>query len=352
MIHRAVRTTAAAVAIAILIPLPGFAAEPFEKINTLKIDAMAFPRGVRSLGMGMTGTADALDPANVWYNPAILAYGPGIGLTGGTNNWTSGFDIGDIGISAATRVPSGDDTEWNVGAGVRYTTMDFEGTSDDTPTAIGTVPPLDGFTDWYLASTLAVGYSTDNFDFATGFAVKYLDAGQVPTDGFETWAWDVGALGRYTYHRQDGLRVITTGGVSGLSLGGSDAGPLLIQSVEQLRAGLGIRVEASGLQESGKPVGHLDPIMAIGINGEIVDYSGTDRKLGSSVGLEMSLVNILSIRYGYADSQYAFRYGQTFGGGLGYGWGRTYLRVDVAMAFETNLDKNISSFGFLVDIDI
>ncbi len=352
MNHRALGTVAATVALAVLVPRAGVAAEPFEQINTLKIDAMAFPRGVRSLGMGMTGTGDAFDPANVWYNPAVLAYSPGIGITGGTNNWTSGFDFSDIGLSAAYRVPSGDNAAWNVGAGLRYTTMDFGGANDDEPTAIGTFPPLDGFTDWYLASTVAGGYSPGNFDFAAGFTVKYLKGDQIITAEFDTWAWDVGLLGRYTYHRQDGLNVITTAGVSGLSLGGSDAGPLVIQSIEQFRAGMGIRVEASGLQESGESLGHFDPIMAIGINGEVVDYSDTDRKTGSSVGIEMSLINVLSVRFGYADSQYAFDYGQTFGGGLGYGWGRTYVRLDLAMAFETNLSKNISSFGFLVDIDI
>ena len=344
--------TAAALILAALVPCASFAADPFEKITTPRIDAMAFPRGVRSLGMGLTGTCDAYDPANAWYNPAVLAWGPGVGVTGGTNNWASGFDIRDIGISAAYRPPSGGNRAWNIGAGIRYTTLEFEGGSGDPPADSGAVSPLGGFTDWYLASTLAGGYTSGNFELAAGFTVKYFDAGQIPGVEFDAWAWDVGLHGRYVYHRKDGLDVVTKAGVSGLSLGGSESGPLAIQAVEQLRAGLGFRVEASGVQESGEPLGHLNPVLAIGINGEVVDYPDTDRKPGSSVGLEMSLVNILSIRYGYADSQYAFDYGQTFGGGLGFGRGRTYVRFDVAMAFETNLDKNISSFGFLVDIDI
>ena len=48
----------------------------------------------------------------------------------------------------------------------------------------------------------------------------------------------------------------------------------------------------------------------------------------------------------------AFDYGQTFGGGIGYGWKRVWFRLDFAMAFETNQTKNISAVGFEVDWNI
>jgi hypothetical protein len=342
----------ATVAAAWLIPAVVPAQDDFEKVVYERIDAMAFPRGVRSIGMGLTGTCDDNDPANVYYNPAVLAYGPGIGLNGGTNNWTSGFDISDIGISAAYRASPASRRGWHVGAGVRYVTMDFEGSDELQPTAIGTPPPIHAFNDWYLASAMAGGYSPGNFDLAAGFAVKYLDAGQIEGVDFSTWTYDVGAMVKYTYHRQDGLDVVTSGGVSGLSLGAGDGGPDEVKPVEQLRAGLGIRLEAAGTQESGEPIGWQSPILAVAINGEVVDYVDTDRDPGSSVGVEMAMANILSIRYGYADKQYTFDYGQTFGGSLGYGWNRAYFRFDLAMAFETDLGKNISAIGFLLDIDI
>ena len=293
----------AIVAIACAIPSAAPAQDPFEKIEYERIDAMAFPRGVRSIGMGMTGTCDDTDPANAYYNPAVLAYGPGIGLNGGTNNWTSGFDIIDVGISAAYRASTASRSGWNVGAGIRYVTMEFDGRDELHPTAIGTPPPIHTFNDWYLASTMAGGYSPGNFDLAVGFAVKYLDAGQIDGVDFSTWTYDVGAMAKYTYHRQDGLDVVTSGGVSGLSLGANDGGPDAIASVEQLRAGLGIRLEAAGTQESGEPIGWQSPILAIAVNGEVVDYVDTGRDPGSSVGMEMSMANSLSIRYGYADKQ-------------------------------------------------
>jgi hypothetical protein len=333
-------------------PTAGNAQNPFEKVVPVRIDAMAFPRGVRSIGMGMTGTADAGDPANVYYNPAVLAYGPGIGITGGTNNWTSGFDFYDLGVSAAYGPPPGSDRRWYAGAGIRYVNMDFDGANDAHPTALGTTPPEGAFNDWYLASTVAGGYSPGNFDLGVGFSVKYLDAGQIAGVDFSTWTYDVGALVKYTYRRSDGVDVVTSGGVSGLSLGSGDSGPDAIKPIEQLRAGLGVSLEAMGEPESGEPGDREFSILAIAVNGELVDYVDLDRDPGSSVGVEMALVNILSIRYGYADKQYAFEYGQTFGGALGYGFGRTYIRLDVAMAFETNLGKNISAVGLLVDLDI
>jgi hypothetical protein len=349
--HACIVATMAVAAVS-LFPTPPAAQDPFERVVYDRFDAMAFPRGIRALGMGVTGTGDAGDPANVYYNPAVLAYGPGIGLTGGTNNWTSGFDIGDMGVSATYPSVSSAGPAWHVGAGIRYVNMDFAGTDSVQPTAIGIPPPANSFSDWYLASTLAGGYSSGNFDLGAGFAVKYLDASQIEGVEFSSWTYDVGALVKYTYHRQDGLDVVTSGGVSGLSLGSGDSGPDAIEPVEQLRAGLGLRVEAMGLDESGERAKPRTPILAIAVNGEVVDYVDSDRDVGSGVGVEMSLVDIMSIRYGYADSQYAFDYGQTFGGGLGYGWGRAYFRFDFALAFETNLSKNISSIGLLLEFDL
>ena len=217
---------------------------------------------------------------------------------------------------------------------------------------VGTAPPEGAFNDWYLASTVAGGYSPGNFDLGVGFSVKYLDAGQIDDVDFSAWTYDLGALVKYTHRRSDGLDVVTSAGVSGLSLGSGESGPDAITPIEQVRAGLGVTVEAMGEQEAGETAGREFSILAIAVNGELVDYVDLDQDPGSSVGVEMALVNIMSIRYGYADKQYAFDYGQTFGGALGYGFGRTYIRFDVAMAFETNLGKNISSFGFLVDLDI
>jgi hypothetical protein len=349
--HALLLVTAAAVILSVM-PTAGNAQDPFEKVVPVRFDAMAFPRGVRSLGMGMTGTADDADPANVYYNPAVLAYGPGIGITGGTNNWTSGFDFFDLGVSATYGPPRGSDRRWSAGAGIRYVTMDFDGANDTDSTALGTAPPEGTFNDWYLASTVAGGYSTGNFDLGVGFAVKYLDAGQIAGIDFSSWTYDLGALVKYTYRRSDGVDVVTSAGVSGLSLGSGDSGPNAVKPIEQLRAGLGISLEAMAEPVSGDADGREFSILAIAVDGELVDYVDLDRDPGSSVGVEMALVNILSIRYGYADKQYAFDYGQTFGGALGYGFGRTYVRLDFAMAFETNLGKNISAVGFLVDLDI
>jgi hypothetical protein len=290
-------------ALALLAPLSSVADE-FEKVKTSYFGVLAFPRGVRSIGMGMTGAADVADPANVYYNPAVLAYGPGVALTGGTNNWQSGFDVSDIGLSATYNSLSDRGSNWHLGAGVRYTRLDAEPRPSAQPGAIGYPGPIDlSFTDWYLASTVAAGYTIGNVDLAAGFAVKYLEARVADTKS-DSWTYDAGLLAKYELQREEGMSFIPSLGVSALSFG--NQGDEFINPVEQVRYGAGLRIEAMGLQESGEPMGPSTPILAITVDGELLDFVDTDRKLGSGVGAELSLVNILSIRYGYADSQFAF----------------------------------------------
>jgi len=340
-------------------PRDGLAQDPFEKVEREYYGVLSFPRGVRSFGMGLTGTADAADPANVYYNPSVLAYGPEIGIVGGTNNWMSGFDVSDVGVSATYRSLSESHPRWHVGAGVRYVVMDFDGSTPTPQDSLYSWPTPQSFKDWYLGSTVAGGYKVGSFDLAAGFTVKYVDIASGSPDGVNTWTYDVGALAQYTYARNDGVFLNWSFGVSGLSLGGQkDEGAQIIDPAEQVRYGVGLRIEAVGLQESGEPISRDKSVISLTIDGELIDYVGTDLEPGSGVGFEMMMVNIMSIRYGYADKQYAFGpgqtfgYGQTFGGGLGYGWSRWWFRLDFAMTFETNLEKNISAVGMLIDVDI
>ena len=342
------------VALEVLVPLASVADTDFEKVESGYFGVLAFPRGVRSIGMGMTGTADDFDPANVYYNPAVLAFGPGAALTGGTNNWLSGFDISDIGVSASYQPRSGgDSSHWHLGAGVRYSRLDFEW-SGTPPDSISGYPDIDhSFSDWYLASTLAAGYHIGNMGVAAGFAVKYLKARTMGDNEINTWTFDTGLLVKYVIRRPEGTNIIPSLGVSALSLGGNkNVGSAVFDPVEQIRIGAGLRMEAMAVQEAGDPLSRSSPVLAVTIDGELLDFPDTDRGLGSGVGVEFSLFNILDIRYGYADKQLAFEYGQTFGGGIGYGWKRMWFRLDFAMAFETNQTKNISAVGFNVDWDI
>jgi hypothetical protein len=275
-------------------------------------------------------------------------------VSGGTNNWISGFDVGDVGVSAAYGPESGAPANWHFGAGVRYVRLDAEPRRDVQTTVFDFAQPIDlSFSDWYLASTVAAGYEIDHVDVAAGFAVKYLEIEAISDEKFNTWTYDAGLLVKYNTKTSEGINVVTSLGASVLNFGDSkDSGSNLIDPAAQARYGAGLRLEAFGVQESGEPLSRPTPILAIAVDGELLDFIDSDRKLGSGVGVELSLVNILGIRYGYADSQFAFDYGQTFGGGLGYGWRRWWFRLDFAMAFETNQTKNISAVGFLVDIDI
>jgi len=338
----------------VILPFAGVADVGVETVKTKYQGVLSFPRGVRSIGMGMTGTADDADPANVYYNPALLAFGPGLALTGGTNNWKSGFDISDVGISATYGSLSSRHPDWHLGAGVRYARLDFEPSGTVQPTILPGYGPVDlSYNDWYIASTVAAGYDFGNLDIGIGFAVKYVEATAIAGAIVNTWTFDGGAIAKYMIRRPDGTNIIPSLGVSGLNVGGTkDEGSGLIDPATQVRYGAGLRLEALGAQESGEPLMRTSPILAITIDGELLDFVDSGDGLGSGIGVEFSMVNILNIRYGYADKQFAFDYGQTFGGGIGYGWKQAWFRIDFAMAFETDHSKNISAIGFLVDLDI
>ncbi|HET6462358.1 MAG TPA: hypothetical protein VFH33_01035, partial [Candidatus Krumholzibacteria bacterium] len=53
---------------------PAHATEPFAKVGTYTGEWLAFPVGVRNIGMGATGAADITAFGTGHYNPATIAW--------------------------------------------------------------------------------------------------------------------------------------------------------------------------------------------------------------------------------------------------------------------------------------
>ncbi len=337
---------------------PAQAQDAFEKVSVPHYGVLSFPRGVRSIGMGMAGVADAADAANVFYNPAVAARRPGMAVTGGYNTWKEDFRIVDVGATATYRPASERLRNWRIGGGIRYTELSYAPVNDDhaRPAVPGFIGPVSlSFTDWYIAPTVAAAYTFHRVDVAAGFAVKRLEAGIADDNRFVNWSYDAGLLVKREFCTSGGRMVTPSFGVSALSFGAdTEHGAGIIDPVSQMRYGLGIRLEEMGVQQSGMAVRCTGPVLAIALDAEILDYNDSqapERKLGSGVGVEFSLADILSVRYGYADGQEFFDYGQTFGGSLGYGWGRTSVHFEYAAAFGDGHDS-ISVIGFTVGMDL
>jgi hypothetical protein len=348
----------AILALLVLSRAPAQAQDAFEKVLVPYYGVLSFPRGVRSIGMGMAGVADDADPANVFYNPAVAARRPGMAITGGYNTWKDDFRVADVGATATYEPASERFQKWRIGGGIRYTQLDYAPEQGDRkwPASPGYVGSIDlSFTDWYIASTIAAAYTIRGVDVAAGFAVKRLEAGIGDNHRFVNWSYDAGLLVKRGFCTSDGRKVTPSFGVSALSFGAdTERGSDTIDPVSQMRYGLGIRLEEMGVQQAGMAVRCTAPVLAIALDAEILDYNvpqELERKLGSSVGVEFSLADILSIRYGYTDGQEFFVYGQTFGGSLGYGWGRTSVHLEYGAAFGTSGD-NISAIGFTVGMDL
>lgn len=335
---------------------PAQAQDAFEKVLVPYYGILSFPRGVRSIGMGMAGVADYADPANVFYNPAVAAGRPGMAITGGYNGWKDDFRVADVGATATYRPASERFQRWRIGGGIRYAQLDYAPVDDDRirPAVFAAQADL-GFTDWYIAPSVAAACTIHGVDVAAGFAVKRLEAGIGDDNRFVNWSYDVGLLVKRGFCMSGGLNLTPSFGVSALSVGANtENGPDSIDPVSQTRYGLGIRIEEMGVQQSGMAVRCTAPVLAIALDAEILDYNvpqELERKLGSGIGVEFSLADILSIRYGYTDGQEFFVYGQTFGGSLGYGWGRTSVHLEYAAAFGTGGDS-FNAIGFTVGMDL
>ncbi len=192
-----------------------------------------------ALAGAMTGLAD--DPDAMFFNPAGLAFQPGIGATANYVNWLPGLYEGmwhgyAAGNLAFPLHPGGDK---QVAVGLEVTHMNL----GDNGIYVEPVPPPPRVYAWRTG--VAVAASMRPFDhFAVGLKLKYIRSYLVPEWAWinwpglgidiggtgSTWACDAGVLWKPSAHVSVGGSVANLGpGISYPSCGEHDPSPTMLR---------------------------------------------------------------------------------------------------------------------------
>jgi hypothetical protein len=288
--------------------------------------------------MGLTGTADASDPANVFYNPANVLTQNGAYVNGAYRNVPSDF-IDDLWFGAANagvgyRVADGSDY-YAFGCDVGWARFDYG--SPILTDSLGA--PVAGFHSMenYVSAALGAGVSfAGKYRLAAAFAVKrwwadYAPAGFVPgpdTAPLEpaATAFDLGTTFAVDFRAGEWL-IAPAAGLAWANGGGDyDAGnggtaPL----PGRVTGGVSARLEGPSTTVYGTPV----PAIVLTQNADRTDWSDGDRSTWG-LGLEVAVLQIAFMRVGYYRDDEVDRSDSTWGVGIGLPAGAFRARFDYA----------------------
>lgn len=314
---------------AVLCPSEVRATEPFVKVLTVGGDVLEFPRGVRNIGLGAIGAADPASPDNIYYNPAIGFLVDGLHVTTGHYEWGAEIHFRDYGAFYGKAFSIRPGLDLRVGGGVRYADLKFETSSDLTIF----VPEGTGRTlskrDYYTAFTVGCGLSIGRFDIGLGISAKPTTM-EIADSKTDLSAYDVGVLAQARFEFDSGMRIVPSFGISRLNLGSNASwNDYRMKLPEQFRAGFGLRFESQSSSAVRDRIGNDRPIVAVSGVVEYVERRDLDEKEGAGLGIETSILDVLSVRLSHTDNTLVGE-GQAYGFGIGWQFRMVRLRIDYA----------------------
>jgi len=328
-------------------------------------DSYYAPIGVRSYGMGETGTADAADVANVSYNPAIIAVQRGLRATGQYHHQ----DYSPVhvdqryagGIAGFGRRRSlGDSWSAGGGVGVGYVRLEDEisipvylpeGSVVDTEdrTIVTSIGALVDYRDavrlgfglnakfrkvWWntKAGTYDDVDSETFFDYGLYAAVKVLDKNDYIVEATAGWAYI------NSYSRDEP----------------TDDTAHVTYPPEYRRYALGVRFTSPSLATVDERFDASLPLVALALNWDVEDpvkESSREDRSPQMVGLELAVLQMLFVRVGYVDDRTRVWLYQEPTWGLGAGI--VYKRLSGRFDYSSNPDiypdgVEIQRFGLSV----
>jgi hypothetical protein len=327
---------------------PAHATEPFAKVRTYAASWLSFPRGVRNIGMGGTGTADVTGLATGYFNPATLAWSSATTLVGSYEALYFDTNISELVVTSPIPFRADStDSGWHFGGSFGYSHLGMAPQTDRTIfLPEGTGRTFDA-SDWILSATGAASWTFRDLTMGAGSTARYLRSnfGSGHADG---WVFDVGAvmalpidLGEVLFRPRLGYSALNLD--SGIEYDGRTS-----NVPTDKRFGGGFDVEALPVRVANR----LVPAFALAI-----DYDDIDRETTTSVdhaaGFEVSFLNALYFRYGGTDDSW-----DMWGLGAGWDYGNVLFRVDYAHAEPQNpflvdllgSDAKRDTFGALVGV--
>lgn len=323
---------AAGILMLVLLAPVAHAAEPFEKVETvLSLTAASFPRGVRNIGMGAAGASNTGGFRSGYYNPACFAWQemPTVGT--GFNEWLGILSFTDTRVSASRRWPSGDDGDgWMIGGSLGYSTMSIDAGEERTiylPEGSGEEVK---YTDYYVSGAVAGGFTRGMWEGGAGAAVKYLDA-DFP-GAYSLWAFDLGAVVAADIFRSADFTVRPRIGASLLHIGGDiefENGSTAEQPGAS-RLGFGLDLATPPNSSMTEAFRRSVAVLGISVDYDLVDGVGSNDADGWAFGLEVSVFELLQVRYGRNEDVYSSHRYDSYGVGLGWDFGTIAVQLDYA----------------------
>lgn len=320
------------------------ATEPFAQGRVYGATWLVFPRGVRNIGMGATGTSDVSGLSTGYFNPAGVAWSDATTFFGSYEDMFVSLSISEMVI--ASPFPFHTDSTasaWHFGGSVGYARLDMEPQTERTvflPEGTGrTFDP----TDWMLSASAAASWTRGSVSLGAGGATRFIQ--QDYGDDVTMWAFDLGLIAAFPMHVGGGM-VRPCLGYAALNLddGASSDGRTLYIATEQ-RGGFGLDFATPPTLAWGRSV----PAVSFSL-----DYDRIDREHYASpeysAGFEVSVIDFMHFRYGVIDNDF-----DTYGLGLGWDYGNVLFRVDYAHVeaqevWLPGLDLDRDTFGALVGV--
>jgi hypothetical protein len=304
--------------------------QPFAHVNDPYHKAMLItPPGVRNLAFGWgSGAADPADPANVFYNPAIMVAAEGLHAGWNSTNWPYN-DIGDFtdfGISG--RIPIEKWDRVNLAGSVRYER--FESFTYEFVDGLGAPATFYDSADWYLSISLAAGYLTEAFQGGVGISVKPYSMELTHGDRESAWAMDAGLFAR-------GRVLYVSGGASILNGWGDDIVTDRATSTlpDYGRVAAGVLYETPPFGDSGRFSRTPAVTLFAHIENVAQDIGASDETV---FGGEIGFVDLFFLRIGHSD-QGDF---DTDSYGAGLAWRFAAVRVAADFAYRPMEDNFFS----------
>jgi hypothetical protein len=296
---------------------------------------VGFPRGVRNIGMGATGAADASNLSTGYFNPASVAFANATSLVSSYEDLYRDFGLSEFAVSSS--IPFHSDSRgggWRFAGSLGYTRFWLPTQHERTvflPEGTGKTWDDD---DWMLSGLAAALWSRGVLSLAAGGTTKLI---QLAPTGFTMWSFDVGIVAAFPLELGGGL-IRPRFGYSALNLdsGASYDGSEMLVQTEQ-RGGFGFDMETPPTLAWGKSV----PAVSFALDYDLIDREGRSSEDFAS-GFEVSVIDLMHIRYGTIANSYT-----TYGLGVGWDYGHVLFRMDYAHTAP----RDASRWAFIDDSD-